>query len=892
MERSELEHRVLGLIENMRSIGLEDAFELLMDLLFARWLEARRGDETWQQLHQSLAASPKAAEALGLELLAGLRTGSSRSRSFDIDDGRALRHCVAGVDSWLPPGVGAMTVQRTAHEAFEATLRLRSARVSRAAAEFETPPNVARLMIGILDPVPDLIDPACGYGNLLMEAARRGFDNLSGYEIDKGVAARCKMRLALAEAEANISVGDGMVSEGAQRASAVVLHPPWGTAGSESSPSLVARLPFGSSKASDDLVWLQIALLHLRRDGRAAVLLPGQSASRGQDAQLRAEILKAGVVEAVIRLPLGTFLPASNVEACLWVLAGEAHELRDPPHVLLIDAAEMNSDVAASVLTEGAAKELTEAVLVWRDNGVVQRSYCRAVPLKELVSRGVVEPSRYISTRLPAPTLRLGSSKPLLSALRLSNFKSFGREHTAPLAPLTLIYGANSAGKSSLLQSLLVLKQSIRSATLVTQGSVVDAGSFEGLLHRHDTTRPLELGFTYGPAPHYEANLGTPGRSVLREMHLTFGGYGSTLPVHRAVELRIGIHRLPFEVEDVEGRRSLTLSSPDLLGIFRVLAEGAVLSPLDSRLSGDPHNATRATRDPGMGPDEAHRLLMDSDPVLLVRPAGLLPSAELHQGLHRLQKAAPGDADADPVASYVDLTLGLASGVANEIYKLFDELIYVGPLRSPPRRYYNRATETVAGTGERTALHLFDNSSELKHVNEWLGRLEIPYTLELLPIVATGASAVVGELIAMVLRDRRSDIAVSPADVGFGISQVLPIVVELLAHQSTVICVEQPEIHLHPALQARLTDLLIESTMQEGRANQLIIETHSEHIMLRVQRRIREGSLAPDDVSVIYIDQDEHGESVVERLRLDQQGDFLDEWPHGFFDERLSELFA
>jgi predicted ATPase len=189
-------------------------------------------------------------------------------------------------------------------------------------------------------------------------------------------------------------------------------------------------------------------------------------------------------------------------------------------------------------------------------------------------------------------------------------------------------------------------------------------------------------------------------------------------------------------------------------------------------------------------------------------------------------------------------------------------------------------------------MFLFDNSSVVDQLNAWLEELEVPYTLDVVPVRAMGSAELVGDLVALSLTDRRSGVAVTPADVGFGISQVLPIVVELLARRESIICVEQPETHLHPRLQARLADLFIESALEEGRGNQLIVETHSEHLMLRVQRRIREGALSPDSVAVLYVDQTETGRGGVTRLRLDAQGDFLDEWPHGFFDERLDELFG
>src|SRR3954468_12856461 len=131
----------------------------------------------------------------------------------------------------------------------------------------------------------------------------------------------------------------------------------------------------------------------------------------------------------------------------------------------------------------------------------------------------------------------------------------------------------------------------------------------------------------------------------------------------------------------------------------------------------------------------------------------------------------------------------------------------------------------------------------------------------------------------MELLDRRFQppVAVSAADVGFGVSQLLPLVVQLLVARDQVICIEQPEIHLHPRLQAEFAEILIESVSAEGRANQVIVETHSEHVMLRLQRKIRAGEIAADDIAVLYIDIDESDQTAnAKRIRLDQRGRFMD----------------
>jgi predicted ATPase len=89
------------------------------------------------------------------------------------------------------------------------------------------------------------------------------------------------------------------------------------------------------------------------------------------------------------------------------------------------------------------------------------------------------------------------------------------------------------------------------------------------------------------------------------------------------------------------------------------------------------------------------------------------------------------------------------------------------------------------------------------------------------------------------LYDKRTNTLVSHRDVGIGISQVLPVLVSAYASKNKIVAIEQPEIHLHPALQAELGDVFIESALGENK-NAFILETHSEHLVLRVMRRIRE----------------------------------------------------
>ena len=150
----------------------------------------------------------------------------------------------------------------------------------------------------------------------------------------------------------------------------------------------------------------------------------------------------------------------------------------------------------------------------------------------------------------------------------------------------------------------------------------------------------------------------------------------------------------------------------------------------------------------------------------------------------------------------------------------------------------------------------------------------------------------------MSLKDRRTKVTVAPSDVGFGIGQLLPILVEGLVAERRIVCVEQPEIHLHPRLQAHLADFLIDTAGADApndrrhtNANQWIVETHSEALILRVQKHIRAGKLKADNVSVLYVEPGPEG-STIRQLRLDDDGEFMDTWPNGFFEERFDDIFG
>jgi len=150
----------------------------------------------------------------------------------------------------------------------------------------------------------------------------------------------------------------------------------------------------------------------------------------------------------------------------------------------------------------------------------------------------------------------------------------------------------------------------------------------------------------------------------------------------------------------------------------------------------------------------------------------------------------------------------------------------------------------------------------------------------------------------LVLVDQRTNTVVTHRDVGIGISQVLPVLVMAYGSRNKLLAMEQPEIHLHPALQAELGDVFIEAALG-SRQNTFILETHSEHLILRLMRRMRETyqrketglpPVTPADVSVLYVEPD-GTRSIVREMPLNELGELVKSWPGGFFEEGLREQF-
>ena len=461
----------------------------------------------------------------------------------------------------------------------------------------------------------------------------------------------------------------------------------------------------------------------------------------------------------------------------------------------------------------------------------------------------------------------------VFSQISLSNFRGFQKPTEIRLKKITLLFGQNSAGKSTVIKSLLLLQQSFeRSRTrrpdlFVFSGESVDLGSFLATVSGHKALNQLGVGVTIPGALDNSQNRNDGNEDF--SIHWMIENSQQQI----GVEMHFGTVVLRFKKQVIQNKNYFVLDELDLESWCNLaLAQETLFSEYDELLS-----------DIRLGVGWLPVFKYDLFPIQVL---GAVRGREM-------RRYGRGINDEDESIGLSDQTLArrwwkLAQPVVRHLRSRLDGLAYVGPLREEPTRYERYTPSSnydVGQSGENMLALLYSNPQYVTAVNNHLATMEVPYEIRVRQLES---QETLGSILHMSLVNR-AGLVLSPSDVGVGYSQVLPLITQAVVSKSDLVCVEQPELHLHPAMQARLGDVFIDAALG-GNNVQFLIETHSESLMLRILRRIREGRLSPDDVSVLYIDQDKNGISHVVDLEINRAGDFVTAWPHGFFDERLDEI--
>ena len=431
----------------------------------------------------------------------------------------------------------------------------------------------------------------------------------------------------------------------------------------------------------------------------------------------------------------------------------------------------------------------------------------------------------------------------MITHIRMKNFKSWKDSGKVELAPLTGFFGTNSSGKSSLLQMLLLLKQNVghlqsrEIREIIFFGdtnSLVNLGGFREVVHEHDSEESLtlEFGCKFKEPFKIEVRGRTPkgrfGNVPVSIDNFTFN------TVINEVGINLLIKEFCYRFESCE--------VPEVKWVSGFLSHTTLFGKQISEQIGG------------------------------VNCYGGPHGGQPHPLLHTLSGA---------------------------FESLFSHVYYLGPTRVDPRRHYNwtgghpqhirqwgdQTIEAILSARARKLkiLHHAEKVTIDDKISDWLQEMDLAHSFSLDWVSQSAAEYEVR------LQKSPESAPVTLVDMGYGLGQFLPVLVLCYyAPEGSTLILEQPGIHLHPKVQSQLADLLIEVITE--RNLQILIESHSEHLLNRLQRRIAEEKISVDQTALYFCRNDE-GVSEIDRLEMDEFGNITN-WPENFFGDEIGDLFA
>lgn len=456
----------------------------------------------------------------------------------------------------------------------------------------------------------------------------------------------------------------------------------------------------------------------------------------------------------------------------------------------------------------------------------------------------------------------------MLRTFRLRNFKSIKDTGEIQLGGITILVGPNSSGKSSVIQALLAGRQTAR---IPTEGALVLAddhgfnlGSFPEVARKGVTPQLITIEFGIETIFHprfYAPNmppslLRARGSTIVAWFQSQIGYLNKTRQTYsRLVSIAADSARRPASVPELD--------------FPKTRITGTSIRPGSNRFKWTTPNPDGTTA------DITHK---NEDSRFFAVP-------EVYELFRPDRAMLMGNKKYPPAANHYVVAGSIASALEEDL----KAIRHVGAMRAVPQRAYalkGTRPQEVGDQGERAPDIILAETRRKKSsiklmtgLNRALEKVGISTTIR--AKIPSGANA-----FSILLEHMKPRVSgVNLASVGFGVSQILPILVEAIhAEPHSIILLEQPEIHLQPSAQSRIADILTGIATEQRK--RFLVETHSEHFIRRLQVLVAQGRIPPSDVRIYYFQPGDDGTTVVP-MQVKEDGRLDREWPDGFFDESI-----
>lgn len=513
----------------------------------------------------------------------------------------------------------------------------------------------------------------------------------------------------------------------------------------------------------------------------------------------------------------------------------------------------------------------------------------------------------------------------MINQLRIRNLRSLQDTEVVEIRPIMILLGANSSGKSTFLRSFPLFTQSVnkklRGPISWFDSAYVDFGDFKTAMNRYSDENE-GISFSYAidypiidPVRFIFKRLSSVSRKSLQHIDILFTLNGDSKGTYIS-KIHVKTSDVNYEILLKERNDNVDIKINDkILEIpekfkLNFNTAFAILPELISGTYSEEDENSIIKKLIGIFKRHCNKKLQNTQRLESLLAFGLLDKTSFLRhlkaanGIRSFQRSIQNwtidTKEFDSIYNYFLLLKfnSIIDVINKELASFYHKCDYIAPMRAEAGRYYRiqgLQVQSVDPTGHNllefiASLTPKEKNSYDEFIKDILGvTVDVP--------MESGMKS---------LRIKNSNGHFNIADVGYGYSQVLPVITKLwhtaymTSNQKdsffrykfresvkTTILMEQPELHLHPAMQAKIADTLIKTIDETREADQcaiLVVETHSQALINRIGRRIREGKLGVDDVNILLFQKDDNMQnSIIKQISYTNEGQLRD-WPYGFFD--------